>query len=62
MIKSRRDSIGALFRRDRPKSVSPLINEKGELATTDIEKAEILSEFFALVFTDNQGSRIHHIS
>jgi len=27
-------------------TISPLTNEKGELATTDMEKAEVLNEFF----------------
>ena len=37
-------------------SVPPLINEKGELATTGMEKAEVLNEFFALIFTGSQDS------
>ena len=39
-----------LVRRGRPRSVYSLINEMGELATTDIEKAVIL-KFFVSVFT-----------
>ena len=39
-------------------SILPLINEKGELATTDMEKAEVLNEFFASVFTGSQDSHI----
>ena len=39
-------------------SVSPLVNVKGELASTDEEKAEVLNEFFALVFTGSQDSDI----
>jgi len=42
-------------------SVPPLINVKGELALTDEEKAEVLNEFFALVFTGNQDSNISHV-
>jgi len=42
-------------------SVPPLVNEKGEPATTDMEKAEILNEFFASVFTGSQDSCISHI-
>jgi len=45
-------------KRQAKERVSPLINEKGELATTDMEKAE----FFASVFTGNQDSHISHIS
>jgi len=39
-------------------SISPLLNGKGELATTDTEKPEVLSEFFASVFTGRQDSHI----
>ena len=36
----------------QPKEIIlPLVNEKGELATTDMEKAEVLNEFFASLFT-----------
>ena len=43
------------------KSVSPLINEKGELATTNMEKDEVLCEFFASVFTGSQSSHTSYI-
>ena len=36
--------------------VSPLINEKGELASSDVEKFEVLNEFFDLVFMASQAS------
>ena len=42
-------------------SVPPLVNEKGELATTYTEKAEVLNEFFALVFTGSQDSCISQV-
>ena len=35
--------------------LSPLINGKGELASTDVEKAKVLSEIFASVFTASQA-------
>lgn len=41
--------------------VPPLINEREELATTDMGKAEVLSEFFASVSTGSQDSHISHI-
>ena len=40
-------------KRQARESTSPLLNEKGELATTDTEKAEVISEFFTSVFTDS---------
>jgi len=36
-------------RRQAKKSVSPLINKNGELASSDMEKAEVLKKCFALV-------------
>ena len=38
-------------------SVPPLMDEKGELVTTDMEKAEVLN-FFTSVFTDRQASQV----
>lgn len=45
-----------LIRKERPVRVYPPINEKGEQVTKDLEKAEVLSEFFASVFTGSQAS------
>ena len=42
--------------------VSPLINEKGELASSDLEKAEILTEFFALIFMASQASHASRVA
>ena len=48
-------------KRNNKKMASPLINEKGEMATTDTRKAEVLTEFFVPVFTDSQAPRVSHI-
>jgi len=45
-------------KRQAKESMSPVLNGKGELATTDIKKAEVLNEVFASVFTDSQVSPI----
>jgi len=37
-------------------------DKAGELASTGREKAEVLSEFFALGFTDSQASHISCVS
>ena len=47
-------------KRHAKESICPLINEK-ELARADTEKAEVLIEFFASVFTGRQDSHISHI-
>ena len=41
-------------------SVPPLVNEKGELAMTGMEKAEVLNHFIS-VFTGSQNSCISHV-
>jgi len=46
------------LKRKSKESVPHLMNEKGELATMDMEKAEELKEFFAAVFTGSQDSHI----
>ena len=43
-------------RRQAKESVSPLMKGNRELASSDIEKAEVLSECFASVFTGGQAS------
>ena len=42
-------------RRQAKESVPSLIKSNGELASSDIEKAEVLSECFASVFMSGQG-------
>lgn len=48
-------------KRQATESKPPLANEKGELATTDTEKDEVLNEFFASVFIGIQDSCISHV-
>lgn len=48
-------------KRQATESKPPLANEKGELATTDMEKDEVLNEFFASVFIGIQDSFISHV-
>jgi len=52
MLKTiRRHSTGTLAKRHRPKRAPPLVNKNRKLAMTDLEKAEVLNEFFDSVFT-----------
>ena len=48
-------------KRQAKESVLTLINEKGELATTDMESAEVLNKLFASIFTGSQASHVSHI-
>ena len=43
-------------KRQAEESIPPMLNE--ELATTDMEKVEVVNEFFASVFTGSQDSHI----
>lgn len=43
-------------KRKAKESVLPLIYKDGELVTTDMEKAEVISEFFPSVFIGSQAS------
>lgn len=43
-------------------SVRPTpVSEKGELACSDVEKAEVLNEFFASIFTASQASHTSRV-
>lgn len=48
-------------KRQAKESVLTLINEKGEVATTDMESAEVLNKLFASIFTGSQASHVSHI-
>ena len=41
--------------------VPSIVNLKGELASMDEEKAEVLNKFFASVFTGGQDSSLSHV-
>ena len=41
-------------KRHAKEAVPPLINEKGELSSTDVVKAEVFNKFYASVFTDSE--------
>ena len=45
-------------RRQAKETVPPLMKSNGELASSEIEKAEVLSECFASVFTAGQASLV----
>ena len=48
-------------KRQAMESVPPLLNEKAELAPTNMEKTEVLNKFFASPFTASQASHISHV-
>ena len=62
-VKNNRKTFYRYIRQKRQAkaSVPPLVNVKGELASTDEDKAEVLNEFFASVFTGSQDSSISHV-
>lgn len=47
---TRKDSIGN--KRNTRENVDPLHKGMGDLVTRDMEKAEVLNDFFASVFTE----------
>lgn len=49
-------------KRQATERIPPRINEKGEQVTTDMEKAEVLHEFFASIVAGSQDSQISYIS
>ena len=56
---NRKGSFGYIAQKRKAKESVPLLmEEKGELVMTDMMKAEVLSNFFALVFTSGQASEV----
>lgn len=49
-------------KRKAKENVPLLINEKGELAATDMEKAEVLNHVFALIVTGKYSSCMIHVA
>lgn len=47
-----------VYQKRKDKEKEPPVNKKGELVTTNIEKAEVLTEFFALVFSGSQACHV----
>jgi len=65
MVKNVKNNKKGFFKyigqkRQAKEGVPPLIDEKGGLASRDMEKAKVLSEFFAFVFIDSQVSNASH--
>ena len=59
MKNNRKGFYGKIGRsRQTKESVPPLINEDGELASSDSKKAEVLSKCFASVFTGSQSPHV----
>ena len=48
-------------KRQAKESISPLINEKGDLASTDTKKADTLNKFFASVFVVSHVFHTSHV-
>lgn len=48
-------------KRQAKENESPLITEKEELTSADMEKAEVLKMFFALAFAGSQAFHISHV-
>ena len=54
-VKNNKKGFYRYIGRKRQGKESVLINEEGELASSDMEKAEVLNECFASVFTGDQA-------
>ena len=58
----KRNSTGIIDQKRQAKEHVPsLINEKGEMATMDMEKSEVFNRIFASVFAGSQASHIPFI-
>jgi len=62
---TRRDSIGTFVKRQVKRQVKEsvllLINETRELASKDMEKAEVLNNFFVSFLTAGETSHVSHV-
>ena len=54
--------MGAGDKRKTRENVGPLQKETGDLVTQDMEKAEVLNEFFASVFTGKCSSHTAQVT
>ena len=66
LVRDAKDNKKGFYRytdkRKTRKNVAPLRNEDRELVITDVEKAEVLNNFFASVFTGRQAFHISQVS
>ena len=58
---SKKTFYGYIGQKRQAKTGVPSLVNLGELASTDEEKAEVVNEFFALVFTCGQDSSLFHV-
>jgi len=60
---TRKPAIGIVSdRRQTRKNVGPLWKEAGDLVTRDVEKAEVLNDFFASIFNSKCSSHTAQVA